>query len=163
MAAAQNKKVLFLAAAIGAVIIVSFGFVFLNRQSQPAPTTATPQAKQPLRQPAGQSQPQPLPPGSYKTYSTAAVAEAEGRKVLFFHAPWCPQCRALEQGIQQGTIPAGMTIFKVDYDSSTALRQKYGVTIQTTIVEVDGNGKAIKEYVAYDSPSLDAVLKALGP
>jgi hypothetical protein len=47
----------------------------------------------------------------------------------------------------------------VDYDTHTALRQKYGVTLQTTIVRVDDEGKLVKKYVAYQDPSLEAVVK----
>lgn len=95
--------------------------------------------------------------GQYVDYSATVVANTSGRKVLFFHAPWCPQCRALDASIKDGSIPGGVTIIKTDYDSNQDLRQKYGVTIQTTLVEVDDNGNFVKKYVAYDDPTLDAV------
>lgn len=95
--------------------------------------------------------------GSYADYSDEALATASGTRLLFFHAPWCPQCRALEADIKQDGVPAGVTILKVDYDSNQGLRQKYGVTIQTTVVLVDADGKLVKRYVAYESPTLDAV------
>lgn len=100
--------------------------------------------------------------GQYVDYSETLLANTDGRKWIFFHAPWCPQCRALEADILEKGVPAGLTIFKIDYDSSTAERQKYGVTLQTTIVEVDDNGNEIAQFVAYDDPSLNAALNALG-
>ena len=50
-----------------------------------------------------------------------------------------------------------MTVLKVDYDSNQALRQKYGVTLQTTFVEVDKDGNEIEKYVAYNEPTFDSV------
>jgi len=98
-------------------------------------------------------------PGQYIDYSSDIIASTSGTKVLFFHAPWCPQCRALDSSIKGGPIPSGVTIIKVDYDSNQGLRKKYGVTTQTTLVRVDDSGNLVKKYVAYDSPTLDALVK----
>lgn len=100
--------------------------------------------------------------GAYVPYSAEAFANAEGRRWLFFHAGWCPQCRALEKDIEQQGVPDGVTIFKVNYDSETALKKKYGVTLQTTVVEVDANGNEVQKFVAYDDPTIQAVMNALG-
>lgn len=98
-------------------------------------------------------------PGAYKEYDERVAVATEGTKLLFFHAPWCPQCRSLDTSIKNGTVPENVTIFKVDYDSNQALRKKYGVTIQTTIVKVDDLGNFVKKYVAYDEPTLESVIK----
>lgn len=97
--------------------------------------------------------------GSYIDYNSEAIAQTTGTKILFFHAPWCPQCRALDASIMSGTIPKNVTIIKVDYDSNQKLRSQYGVTIQTTLVRIDDSGKLIRKYVAYDTPSLDALIQ----
>jgi thiol-disulfide isomerase/thioredoxin len=102
------------------------------------------------------------PGGRYTDYSAEAVAEADGRKWLFFHAPWCPQCRELEADIFNRGVPEGLTIFKVDFDTSTELKQRYGVTLQTTVVEIDDEGNEVGKFTAYNDPSLGAVLDALG-
>lgn len=99
--------------------------------------------------------------GTYLNYSPEAVENTTGKRVLFFHAPWCPQCRSLEASIQSGAIPSDVTIFKVDYDSNQKLRQKYGVTLQTTVVLLDDNGEEAKKFVPYDNPSLQAVKENL--
>lgn len=96
-------------------------------------------------------------PGTYTEYSSDKVAAATGTRVLFFHAPWCPQCRALDESINQAQLPDGLTIFKVDYDSNQALRQQYGVTIQTTLVRLDSEGNLLEKYVAYDEPTFASV------
>ncbi len=97
--------------------------------------------------------------GIYTDYSENAFKNAAGTRLLFFHAPWCPQCRALDADIKAKGAPENVTILKVDYDSNQALRKKYGVTLQTTIVKVDGAGNLAQKYVAYDEPTLSAVIE----
>jgi thiol-disulfide isomerase/thioredoxin len=99
--------------------------------------------------------------GSYVDYHAGIIEATAETKLLFFHAPWCPQCRALEADIKRSTIPAGVTIIKIDYDTNQALRAQYGVTIQTTLVKVDDQGNLIEKYVAYDEPTLAAVVENL--
>ncbi|MGZ0712094.1 thioredoxin family protein (plasmid) [Coraliomargarita sp. W4R53] len=103
-------------------------------------------------------------PGVYMAYSESAVASAQEKStaILFFHAPWCPQCRSLDVNIESVGVPDGMTIFKVDYDSNQDLRQKYGVTQQTTLVELDSDGNGVATFVPYEDPSLDVALEGLG-
>ncbi len=43
-------------------------------------------------------------------------------------------------------IPENVNLLKVDYDSSSDLKQKYGVTMQHTFVLVDANGEMIKKW-----------------
>jgi len=100
--------------------------------------------------------------GVYADYSPDALAQAEGRILLFFHASWCPQCRSIESDIVAQGVPDGVTILKVDYDSNQPLRQEYGVTLQTSFVEVDTAGAALQPvYVAYEDPHLGPTLAAL--
>jgi thiol-disulfide isomerase/thioredoxin len=81
--------------------------------------------------------------GSYEGYTAdklAAYAKT-GPVVIFFHAAWCPLCRATEADIvaNMSKIPEGLHILKADYDTETALKAKYGVTVQTTFVVVGGD------------------------
>lgn len=101
--------------------------------------------------------------GSYVDYTEEAFTATQGTKVLFFHAPWCPQCRALDESIRASELPKGVTIFKVDYDSNQQLRAKYGVTLQTTVVKTDEEGNKIGSYVAYDEPTFQSVRRTLLP
>ncbi|MBH0115872.1 thioredoxin family protein [Salinibacterium sp. NG253] len=101
--------------------------------------------------------------GSYVDYSPSAVADADGRVILFFHATWCPQCVSADGDIKASGVPSGITIVKVDYDTNQDLRAEYGVTQQTTFVEVDSNGEKVQDnFVATVEPTLNAVLTALG-
>lgn len=148
---------------IGIILVVAvaaFLYVLYGKPAgAPQINETTPTETQ---QPAAQDAKKPA--GSYVVYSERAFEQdpATNRKVLFFHANWCPQCRAIEKDIIEQGVPAGMTIFKVDYDSAGSLKSKYGVTLQTTIVEVAANGDLIKKYVAYNKPSLTAILDELG-
>lgn len=87
--------------------------------------------------------------GSYEVYAPEKLAKANsGAVVLYFRASWCPTCRALDADIRahQNEIPAGVTILDVDYDTYTALKQKYGVTYQHTFVQVDASGNQITKW-----------------
>lgn len=91
--------------------------------------------------------------GMYKAYSASAVTSdlAAGKSVyLFFHATWCPGCRALDTAISGDmmSIPAGSVIYKVDYDTETTLRAKHGVTMQHTVVKLNADGTTMKKIVA---------------
>ena len=100
-------------------------------------------------------------PGRYADYSAEAAADVcYTDTILFFHAPWCPECRGFEKAIESGTVPDGAQILKVDYDSATDLRKKYEVTIQSTFVRVDATGKRIKLWSGYgQDKSVDAILE----
>ncbi|MFD7074867.1 thioredoxin family protein [Nocardioides sp. NPDC059952] len=104
---------------------------------------------------------EPVCEGRYADYSDAAVAEeCYTDTILFFHAPWCPECRGFEEAIKSGEVPAGAQILKVDYDSATDLRKQHGVTIQSTFVRVDPAGETVKLWSGYgQDKSVDAILE----
>ncbi len=101
--------------------------------------------------------------GSFTAYSPEAVSSASetDKVVLFFHATWCSTCKLLASDIEANAanIPAGVKILKVDYDSETALKQKYGVRLQHTLVQVRPDGSQIATWNL--SRDLDAVLKEI--
>lgn len=132
--------------------------VMAEPSASPSPDHPSPQST--VEQPAAETD--SSAPGAYVDYSEDALAAASGTRVLFFHAPWCPQCRALESDILAAGVPEGVTVVKVDYDSRQDLRQQYGVTIQTTVVALDGKGNGTATFVAYDEPTLTAALTGLG-
>lgn len=105
----------------------------------------------------------PVDAGSFEAYSPEKLAmAADGDVVLFFHAGWCPSCRGLENDIEANisAIPAGVHILQVDYDSETALKQKYGVVRQHTLVQVDTEGNAIKTLTGLTN-TLDQVVSQI--
>lgn len=99
--------------------------------------------------------------GAYLAYTDGIIERTDGPKALFFHASWCPQCRALDEDLRANGAPDGLTVFQVDYDGRTDLRQRYGVTLQTTIVFVDDDGQEISKAVLYDDPSVASLRRAM--
>ncbi|OGG44815.1 hypothetical protein A2673_02150 [Candidatus Kaiserbacteria bacterium RIFCSPHIGHO2_01_FULL_50_13] len=100
--------------------------------------------------------------GSYEAYAPEKLALANsGDVVLFFRASWCPTCRALDADIKAhlNDIPAGVAILILDYDTETTLRQKYGVTYQHTLVQVDAGGNQIAKWQG--SMTLAALLREI--
>lgn len=81
-------------------------------------------------------------------------------KVYYFHASWCPSCKAIDEEIKADAakIPAGVVLIQTDFDSETELRQKYGVTYQHTFVQVDNNGNSVAKWSA---TSLDDVVAGI--
>lgn len=87
--------------------------------------------------------------GEYVDYDSELVSRAnEGDVVLFFHATWCPSCKTMDTALKNelSKFPKGLTVLKVDYDSSSELKKKYGVTYQHTFVQVDAQGNAIAKW-----------------
>jgi thioredoxin 1 len=100
--------------------------------------------------------------GGYEAYSPEKLAWADsGKVVLFFRATWCPTCKALDADIKahMASIPDGVHILDVDYDNSADLKQKYGVTMQHTLVQVDSKGALITKWSG--GGTLDSVVKNL--
>lgn len=154
----MNKQYRLIVIPIITVIVVGLAYLLFTRP------TAAPSAPPTTQDQQTSTQAQTSPPperGTYTEYSDSKVASTKDIKLLFFHASWCPQCRALEASIDTTGVPEGVTIFKVDYDSSQKLRQKYGVTLQTTVVKIDDEGNKVDSFIAYDDPSLEAVKQAL--
>ena len=88
--------------------------------------------------------------GTYANYDSSLVGKND-TTVLAFFAPWCPSCVAADKAITAGSVPDGLSILKADFDSSTDLRKKYGVTGQHTFVQVDANGELVKKWVGGNS------------
>lgn len=84
--------------------------------------------------------------GTYTDYSESMIGKYEDT-VLFFHANWCPSCRTADTNLKADDVAgSGIAILKVDYDNSTELKKKYGVTTQHTFVSVDVEGNLIKKW-----------------
>lgn len=120
-----------------------------------SPTADAPDASTPSESPAAPIE------GAYLEYTDGVIEATPGPKVLFFHASWCPQCRELDEQLTAEGAPDGLTVFKVDFDSRSDLRQQYGVTLQTTVVFVDDEGGLISSAVLYDDPSIESLLAAM--
>jgi thiol-disulfide isomerase/thioredoxin len=100
--------------------------------------------------------------GTYQNFSSDKLALAKTEKVvLFFKAGWCPTCKGVDSDITShlNQIPKNVNILVVDYDASTDLKKKYGVTYQHTFVQIDSNGMLIKKWSG--SPTLTELVKEI--
>lgn len=157
----MNKKSWLVIATTILLIAGAGAYVYLNK-SMTMSDSVQPASRESSLQPS-ENKNTAVTAGSYREYSEEAVKMTKGDKILFFHAPWCPQCRDLEKSILSSSLPDNLTIFKVDYDSNQTLRAKYGVTLQTTLVKIDDDGNKLVSYIAYDEPTFAAVKRELLP
>lgn len=102
--------------------------------------------------------------GSYQNYSPELVKSEQGAGrtvVLFFHATWCPECRAADKAFTANLdkIPQGVSLLKTDYDSNPNLKKKYGVTYQHTFVQIDSEGNLVSKWTGGDIDNLIKYLK----
>lgn len=101
--------------------------------------------------------------GTYITladYDSDKAKYNDSKKVYFFHASWCPICQSIEKEINSDAskIPKGVTLIKTDFDSSTDLRKKYGVTTQYTFVQIDNDGN---QQAKWSATSLDDAIAGI--
>ncbi|MEL0626473.1 thioredoxin family protein [Salinibacterium amurskyense] len=169
----MNKRILAVIVALAVIVIAAVSIVAVQNSNDPADTAASTGGSQ-VSENSGDADSNVEPNanesaaiandggGDYVDYSPSAIADADGRVILFFHATWCPQCVSADGDIKASGVPSGITIVKVDYDTNQDLRAEYGVTQQTTFVEVDSSGAKVQDnFVAYADPTLNAVLTAL--
>lgn len=78
--------------------------------------------------------------------------------VLFFHASWCPDCRAADNMFIENTddIPNDIVLFKIDYDNSEDLKKQYALTTQHTFVQIDKDMNMITKWIGGNIPELKA-------
>ena len=157
----MNKKILLIVVLLLGLVVGVITYVAVTRSADRSPT------EQPSRSSATVEAPTVAQPnakdGVYADYETSKVSQTDGTILLFFHASWCPKCRALEKSIYDEGLPKDVTVYKVDYDTNQVLRQRYGVTVQTTFVRIDRDGNKLASFVAYDEPTFSAVAQKLLP
>jgi len=87
--------------------------------------------------------------GTYTAYTETALAMSDTEHtVVFFHADWCPTCRATDAALQAelDAIPSNLTILKADYDTETDLRAEYGVTLQHSFALINSDGELVRTW-----------------
>ena len=100
--------------------------------------------------------------GEYIDYQPELLSRADGGDVvLFFHATWCPTCKVLDTNLKQelSDFPKDLTVLKVNYDKEKVLKDKYTVTYQHTLVQVDSQGNELAKWTGGND--LQSILKNL--
>lgn len=133
---------------------------FTPESTSSAAMEQTPLSSSATAQPSSSAKPAPAA-GSYGDYSPSVLANGR-TKVLFFHAAWCPICRNADAQLTAWyrTHPFPISVYKVDYDTETELKQRYGVTYQHTYVLVDGDGDPLKILEGPTDAELQGMLQA---
>jgi thiol-disulfide isomerase/thioredoxin len=142
----NNKLVV---ALFGAVLLVALGVVVVRNSN-------TPETVQPENLDAP-SITDSANTGKYEPYTKAAFeANAARKRILFFHASWCPTCKIANEDILNNIdlIPEDVIIFKTDYDNEIELKKKYEITYQHTFVLVDAKGDIISKWNGGDLNSI---------
>lgn len=164
----MNTKILGLVVAV--VVVIGGILWFVQSQNQPSPDAmmekeGTMMKKENVGDSDTMVEPEKMDTktmvtGGYKEYDPTDLAFAEtGKVVLFFHADWCPYCRALNEELTKNPsqIPSDTLIAKVNYDTADDLKKKYGVISQHTFVQVDKDGNKLSMWQG--SNSLDEFLQ----
>lgn len=170
----RNKIIVIVAVIVLLLIGGALFALFQNQAKAPAEdereatttqTTAKTQTTTPNQPSSVATSTSNLAAGRYEDYASSKLSEkGYDQTILFFHAAWCPECRANDSVIKQNIpkLPAGTQVLKVDYDSATDLKKKYGVTTQTTFVRVDSDGNLQKKWQGYgQTKTIDAILNGV--
>jgi thioredoxin 1 len=127
-----------------------------------AATTFMPGMPQgPMKSDAMQKDAMPAPMmNDFKPFTAEAfksAAQAGKTTLVFFHAPWCPVCRAQEPKILTHLNGAHKDIvaFKVDYDTNRDLRKEMKVDKQSTLILYHGAAELARLSYKSDTASID--------
>lgn len=146
------KKILPILTIVITAIVLS-ACIPQTSQTQSNTTTSTNNKELTSQNPASQSQ-------NYVEYTPTIVRELTNQNkkvVLFFHATWCPTCKAANEDIlsRLSEIPENIVIVKTDYDTYPELKEQYNITYQHTFVQVDSDGNQI---IIWNGGDLDEII-----
>lgn len=151
----MNKFIIPLVAVV--LISLGIGVMVLFKSSQPSPTETIKTMEQSDNSAMKPTVVMMETSERYLPYSSDAYTNAQDKKrVLFFHAAWCPTCKSANEAFMKNTndIPTDVVIFKTDYDTEKELKKTYAITYQHTFVYVDNQGKEIKKWSGGDIQAL---------
>lgn len=120
-----------------------------------APTTLRDDGVIVVSSTSSSTSPEKKPGTVYAAYAQGVIGNGE-TSVLFFYAPWCPECQAADK-ILKALYKNGSPIistYRVDYDSEKELKKTYGIVRQTSFVLIDETGKAVKTILSPSAADL---------
>ena len=100
-----------------------------------------------------------------KPYSAQALAAAQkaGQPVaLHFRADWCPTCRAQDKVLESLKAEKGLdlTLLAADYDTEKALKRRFKVNTQSTLIVLKGQKEAARLVGDTTADGIRGALKA---
>ena len=100
-----------------------------------------------------------------KPYSAPALAAAQkaGQPVaLHFRADWCPTCRAQDKVLESLKAEKGLdlTLLSADYDTEKALKRRFKVNTQSTLIVLKGQKEAARLVGDTTADGIRSALKA---
>mgnify|MGYP003401786461 CR=1 FL=1 len=97
------------------------------------------------------------------TAEALAAAEKAGQPVaVHFHADWCPTCRAQDKVLQSLKAEKGLdlTVLTANYDTEKALKRRFKVNSQSTLVVLKGQTEAARIVGDVSADGIRGALKA---
>jgi thioredoxin 1 len=96
----------------------------------------------------------------YTAHALASAQKAEQPVAIQFHADWCPTCKAQDKVLQSLKAEPGLdvTLLVANYDTEKALKQRFKVRAQSTIVVLHGTQERAR---LVGDTSRDAIRDAL--
>ena len=90
-----------------------------------------------------------------------AAADSGKMTLVFFHAPWCPVCKAQEPKVlaHLNGDAKDVVALKVDYDTNMELRKEMNVVKQSTLILYSGNKEVARLSYKSDDASIDDLFK----
>ena len=100
-----------------------------------------------------------------KPYSAEALdgAQKAGRPVaLHFRADWCPTCRAQDKVLEslKTEKDLDLTLLSADYDTEKALKRRFKVNTQSTLIVLKGQQEAARLVGDTTADGIRGALKA---
>jgi thioredoxin 1 len=98
----------------------------------------------------------------YSAQALAAAQKADQPVAIQFHADWCPTCKAQDKVLQSLKAEPGLdvTLLIANYDTEKALKQRFKVRAQSTIVALHGKQERARLVGETSADSIRNVLKA---
>ena len=83
--------------------------------------------------------------GQYLPYAEGVIGNGR-QSVLFFWASWCPYCKTNDERLKKWEDDGllDFNAYKVNYDTESDLKNRYGVVNQDTHILIDGDGDEIR-------------------
>ena len=98
----------------------------------------------------------------YSAQALAAAQEAGQPVALHFRADWCPTCRAQDKVLESLKAEKGLdlTLLAADYDTEKALKRRFKVNTQSTLIVFKGQKEAARLVGDTTADGIRGALKA---